>query len=94
MSTRPDIAFAVSILSQFMRNLGQVHWEATKEAMHYLKGTANIKLTSGAEEQGLEAYMDCFATPSTFNVWIHCVPPWSSGHMVISETNTYHAIYS
>jgi hypothetical protein len=57
-STRPDITFAVSILSQFMRNLGQVHWEAMKEVMHYLKGTANVRLTLGAEEQGLKAYVD------------------------------------
>jgi hypothetical protein len=49
-STRLDIAFAVSILLQFMWNPGQVHWEATKEVMHYLKGTAKVRLTLGAEE--------------------------------------------
>jgi hypothetical protein len=26
--------------------------------MHYLKGTANVKLTLEVEEQGLEAYVD------------------------------------
>jgi hypothetical protein len=57
-STHPDIAFAVSILSQFMRNPGRVHWEAAKEVMRYLKRTANVRLTLGAEEQGLEAYVD------------------------------------
>jgi hypothetical protein len=29
-----------------------------KEVMHYLKGTGNVRLTLGAEEQGLEAYVD------------------------------------
>jgi hypothetical protein len=30
IATRPDIAFAVSLVSQFMDNPGEVHWEAIK----------------------------------------------------------------
>ena len=30
VATRPDIAFAVSLLSQFLENLGEVHWNAVK----------------------------------------------------------------
>ena len=43
-SMRPDIAFPVSILSQFMRNPGHAHWEAIKDVIWYLKGTADFRL--------------------------------------------------
>jgi hypothetical protein len=32
-STWPDLAFPVATLSQFMRNPGRPHWEATKCAL-------------------------------------------------------------
>jgi hypothetical protein len=55
-STRPDIAFPVAILSQFMRNPGSTHWEAVKDVIRYLKGTADLKLTLGGTTSGnLEA---------------------------------------
>jgi hypothetical protein len=57
-STRPDIAFAVATLSQFMRNPGRAHWEAAKHVMCYLKGTASLGLTLGSTDAGLEAYVD------------------------------------
>jgi hypothetical protein len=43
-STHPNIVFPVAILSQFMRNPGHTHWEAVKDVIHYLKGTAELKL--------------------------------------------------
>ena len=30
IATQPDIAFAVSLLSQFLENPGKVHWNAVK----------------------------------------------------------------
>ena len=30
VATRPDIAFSVSLLAQFMENPGRTHWEAVK----------------------------------------------------------------
>lgn len=30
VATRPDIAFAVGVVSRFMLNLGKKHWEAVK----------------------------------------------------------------
>jgi hypothetical protein len=57
-STRPDIAFAVATLSQFMRNPGRVHWEAAKRTMRYLKGTKDYGITLGSTDGGLEAYVD------------------------------------
>jgi hypothetical protein len=47
VATRPDIAFAVSCLSQFLENPGEAHWEAAKRIFHYLAGTKTIQLTYG-----------------------------------------------
>jgi hypothetical protein len=37
--TRPDIAFAVFSLSRFLKQPGQIHWEAAIDVLRYLKGT-------------------------------------------------------
>nr|GFA38705.1 retrovirus-related Pol polyprotein from transposon TNT 1-94 [Tanacetum cinerariifolium] len=42
--TRPDIAYAVSIVSRYLANLGKNHWEAVKWILKYLRGTANVGL--------------------------------------------------
>ena len=48
LGTRPDIAFAVTALSQFNSNPGQAHWTAVKHVMRYLRGTVDYKLTYGS----------------------------------------------
>ena len=58
VATRPDIAFAVSFLSQFMVNPGRPHWEAVKCVLKYLKGMKDRKLTFGEERSGIEGYTD------------------------------------
>jgi hypothetical protein len=56
--TRPDIAFTVSLLSQFMENPREVHWEAIKRVLRYLKGIKNHKLIIGKNKNGLIGYSD------------------------------------
>jgi len=41
-TTRPDIAYSVSILSQFMAKPLESHWIAAKKVLRYLKGTVNF----------------------------------------------------
>ena len=48
--TRPDIQFAVGLVSQFGGNPGKPHLDATKRIMRYLKGTVNFGLTLGRQE--------------------------------------------
>lgn len=45
VSTRPDIAYAVSTLSQFNQNPGSGHWISAKRVLRYLKGTSDQGLT-------------------------------------------------
>lgn len=44
VGTRPDIAHAVSRLSQFNDCHTKTHWEAAKRVMRYLKGTSDLGL--------------------------------------------------
>lgn len=39
MCTRPDICYAVGLVSHFQSNPGQAHWRAVKRILRYLKGT-------------------------------------------------------
>lgn len=43
--TRPDLAFAVNILSAFASNPGPPHWRALQHVMAYIKGTLNYRVT-------------------------------------------------
>lgn len=51
VGTRPDIAYAVSILSQYLANPDQSHWLAAKRVMRYLKGTMDMGITFSAKEK-------------------------------------------
>ena len=58
VATRLDIAFAVSLLSQFLENPGEMHWNAKKRVFKYLKGTKDQKLTLGISRDGIIGYSD------------------------------------
>jgi hypothetical protein len=51
--TRPDLAFAVSLVSRFAANPKEIHWSMLKRILKYLKGTKNCCLRLGrAQNQG------------------------------------------
>ena len=56
--TRPDIAFAVSELSQFTSNPGDNHWRVLERVMRYLLGTMNYGLRYSGDPAVLEGYSD------------------------------------
>jgi hypothetical protein len=37
--TRPDISFAVGMVSRFMQEPHELHWKAAKRILHYIQGT-------------------------------------------------------
>jgi hypothetical protein len=58
VATRPDISFAVSVLSQFLENPGERHWDAAKRIFRYLLGTKDLQLTYGRDRHELIGYTD------------------------------------
>jgi hypothetical protein len=53
MTTRPDIAYCVSLLSRYMQNPKEDHWIAVKRILKYLKGTKCFSLTFGQGQERL-----------------------------------------
>lgn len=58
VGTRPDITFAVSILSRFAGNPGVAHKDAVIRVFRYLKGTRDLRLTYGTREMDMVGYGD------------------------------------
>ena len=57
--SRPDAAYAVGILSQFIQNPGPAHWEGLKRVINYLGSTKDLWLTFGGRKETLvEGYCD------------------------------------
>lgn len=48
--TRPDLAFAVSSLSQFLENPLKIHYQAVIHVLHYLSNTQHYALTLGSND--------------------------------------------
>ncbi|CAM8935455.1 unnamed protein product [Rhodiola kirilowii] len=44
LCTRPDLAFGISLLSRFVSNPGDPHWQAIKYFLRYLCGTKFLSL--------------------------------------------------
>ncbi|UYV81650.1 hypothetical protein LAZ67_20001813 [Cordylochernes scorpioides] len=58
VSTRPDIAYAVSALGQFSNDPWRQHWNAAKRVLCYLKGTLCLKITYEKTNETLYGYVD------------------------------------
>jgi hypothetical protein len=53
MISRPDAAYAVGILLQFIQNPGKVHWEGLKQVIVYLGCMKDLWLTFGGHAKTL-----------------------------------------
>ena len=60
LSTRPDVALALSLTSRFQSNPGMEHWTAVKNILKYLKRTKDMFLVYGGceEELDVKGYVD------------------------------------
>lgn len=58
MISRPDITFAVNLLSRFCEKPLNAHWQAVKRVMRYLRGTSKYKLTYGEMNEELKGFCD------------------------------------
>lgn len=57
-TTRPDISYAVNLLSRYCVNPGKGHWAAMKRIMRYIKGTINKKLVYYSDGNELHGFCD------------------------------------
>ena len=57
ISTRPDIAYAVSVLARFNTNPGKAHWAAVKHLFRYLKGSMDYKLSYSPDPSTSEMFV-------------------------------------
>jgi hypothetical protein len=98
-TTKPDISYFVSLLSQFMVKPHEIHWNAAKAVLRYLKGTLDygIKYTDASDVK-LIGYSDSdwagnlddrkSTTGYAFNIGSRVVSWSSKKHPTISLSST------
>ena len=64
IGTRPDIAFAVGLLSRFNQDPRMPHYAAAKRILSYLKGIADAGLLLGKRQTEKENRLSCFVDSS------------------------------
>ena len=58
LCTRPDIAYALSVVSRYQSDPGERHWIAVKNILKYLRQTRDMFLIFDSASLRLEAYAD------------------------------------
>lgn len=86
--TRPDISFAVGVVSRFNHNPGKTHWNAVKRIFRHLKGTIDYKITFSKDKSPeLSAFCDSDwgsnvddrkSISGYLFMWYGCVISWAS----------------
>ena len=57
--TRPDVAYALSMVSKYQGNLGLAHWTAMKNILKYFEKTKDMILVFGGKyELKVSGYSD------------------------------------
>ncbi|KAL0329218.1 UNVERIFIED_CONTAM: Retrovirus-related Pol polyprotein from transposon TNT 1-94 [Sesamum radiatum] len=75
--TRPDIAYALSVMSRYQACAREAHWTAVKTILKYLRRTKDVFLVYGGGELILEGFSDAsFHMYSSLTVvwWLGRVP--------------------
>ncbi|XP_071905726.1 secreted RxLR effector protein 161-like [Coffea arabica] len=58
LGTRPDVSYALSVMSRYQANPGEGHWTAIKNILKYLRRTKDLFLVYGKGELELKGYTD------------------------------------
>ena len=45
LCTKPNLSFAISLVSRFQSNLGEARWATVKRILRYIKGIERHKMT-------------------------------------------------
>jgi hypothetical protein len=71
LGTRPDLAYAIGLLTRFNSNPGQRHVGALKRVLRYLKASIDFQLTYGHEASGSSG-----SSGPSISVFGHCDSDW------------------
>ncbi|POW22754.1 hypothetical protein PSHT_00941 [Puccinia striiformis] len=102
VSTRPDIAFTVSQLSQHLENPGIKHWRAFLHLLRYPSGTKSAGIRVGGGKQSVLVYTDadwanCVDTRRSYSgylvKWGNSVISWKSRKQSSISSSTTEAEY-
>lgn len=58
MCTRPDICYAIGLVSSYQSNPGKEHWKVIKRVLRYLKGIVDYSLCYQGNDLQLKGYCD------------------------------------
>jgi len=58
LCTRPNICFAVGLVSRYQSNPGLAHWQDVKRIMRYLRGITDLVLCYQGGDIKLRGYLD------------------------------------
>ncbi|KAK5794303.1 hypothetical protein PVK06_035523 [Gossypium arboreum] len=102
-ATRPDIMFAVSLLSRFIHCCNEKHFQAAKRVLKYIKGTQNygmlfskvenMKLISYAKSDWARSIDDMKSIPGYLFTLGLAIFSWSSKKQNIVAQSTAEAEY-
>ncbi|XP_024006146.1 uncharacterized protein LOC112082836 [Eutrema salsugineum] len=103
IGSRPDLAYAVGVLSRFMSKPGQEHWADVKWVLIYLRGASKVNLTFvKGSSFSVEGYCDSdyatdldrrrSVTGYVFKVWGNTVC-WRSNLQSVVALSTTEAEY-
>ena len=57
--TRPDVSYALSVMSRYQADPGEIHWTAAKNILKYLRRTKDMFLVYGGEDElSVKGYTD------------------------------------
>lgn len=75
VTTRPDIAYSISMLGQFNNCYGFEHWKAAKRVLRYLEGTSSIGITYKKDLKPIQGFIDadwggCIEDRRSYSVYI------------------------
>uniref|UniRef100_A0A1J3IYK5 Retrovirus-related Pol polyprotein from transposon TNT 1-94 n=1 Tax=Noccaea caerulescens TaxID=107243 RepID=A0A1J3IYK5_NOCCA len=103
IGSRPDIAYAVGVISRFMSNPGRDHWTAVKWVLRYLRGSSKASLTFTKDKSfSIDGFCDSdyatdldrrrSVTGFIFQVWGNTVS-WRSNLQSVVALSTTEAEY-
>ena len=58
LCTRPDICYAVGLVSRYQNNPGPYHWKVVEQILRYIRGTMDLAFCYHGGDLKLRRYID------------------------------------